>query len=881
MPKRLVIVESPAKARTISRFLGKDYVVDSSIGHIRDLPQSASQIPTKVKKEPWARLGVNVEGNFEPLYIVPADKKKKVTELKGHLKNCDELLLATDEDREGEAISWHLVELLKPKVPYKRLVFHEITRDAIQAALNETRPINEQLVSAQETRRILDRLYGYEISPLLWKKIGPGLSAGRVQSVAIKILVDRERARMRFREAAYWDIEGLFATEKGEEFPAKLVLLDGKRVAIGKDFDQETGKLSNPDVVLIDGERARSLAEKIRTGPWSVTGTETKGFTQNPSPPFTTSTLQQEGARKLRFSARRTMQVAQRLYENGYITYMRTDSVTLSDQAIQAARESVTTLYDETYLSPKPRQFKTKVKNAQEAHEAIRPSGDKFRTPEQLKGELESDQYKLYELIWKRTVASQMAEARGRRMTVRLAAGEATFQATGKVIDFPGFLRVYVEGSDDPEADLADRDTLLPDMSQGDPLDCRGLEPKEHRTLPPARFTEASLVKEMEAFGIGRPSTYASIIETIQRREYTFKKGSALVPAFLAFAVVSLLEKHFPELVDTTFTARMEDDLDAISRGEQESIPYLKSFYFGNGRQGLKPQLVEKSEKIDPRTVCSIPIGEDNGEPVIVRVGRYGPFLQRGEDTAPIQEGTSPDEITLEKALELLALPQGPQELGKDPETGLSVFVREGRFGPYVQLGELDENDKKNKPKTASLFKGMTSAGVDLETALKLLSLPRTVGQDENGEDVVVTNGRYGPYVKRGSDTRSLESEAALFTVTLPEALEILKQPKKGRARKSEPLKVLGKAKDLEDAELKLMQGPYGIYVTDGKTNAGIPKGSDPDTVTIEQAVDLIKERLARGPVKRKKKTTKKKSAAKKKTTRKKTAKRKTTRKSS
>jgi DNA topoisomerase-1 len=888
MSKRLVIVESPAKARTISRYLGKDYVVDSSIGHIRDLPGSASQIPAGLKKEPWARLGVNVENDFEPLYVVPSEKKKKVSELRAELKQADELLLATDEDREGEAISWHLVELLKPKIPYRRLVFHEITREAITDALDHTRPIDQRLVAAQETRRILDRLYGYEVSPLLWKKIGPRLSAGRVQSVAIRVIVDRERARMRFRESVYWDLEGVFRTAEGKEFGARLVSLDGHRVATGKDFDPETGRLGGGDAVLVDAARARGLAESLAEASWRVTETETKQFVQSPPAPFTTSTLQQEGARKLRYSARRTMQVAQRLYENGYITYMRTDSTTLSDQAIGAARQAVTSLYDKDYLSKSPRQYKTKVKNAQEAHEAIRPAGDHFRTPASVKKELAPDEFKLYELIWMRTLASQMAEARGRRMTVRLAGDGAVFQASGKVIDFPGFLRVYVEGSDDPEADLAEQETILPDMKEGDPLTCRGLEPKEHRTQPPARFTEASLVKELEANGIGRPSTYASIIDTIERREYTFKKGSALVPTWLAFAVVNLLEKHFSELVDAGFTARMEDDLDAISRGEAESLPYLKNFYYGNGQKGLKPQLEVKVEKIDPRTVCTIPLGKDDaGREVAVRVGRYGPFLQRGEDTAPIPDGTPPDELSLDRAKELLeTAQQGPRVLGTDPETGEEVTVRDGRFGPYVQLGEPEG---KKKPKTQSLLKGMTPESVDLETALELLNLPRVVGQDEQGEDVLAAYGRFGAYLKRGSDTRSLEHDGQVFTVTLEEALKILAQPKKSRRRGSEPLKVLGAAADLGGAEVKLMDGRFGPYVTDGTTNASIPRGTDPDGVNLEQAVHLIQERKARGPARKKtgrKKATRKKAgtggrkkSAARKTAATKTAVRKTTRK--
>jgi DNA topoisomerase-1 len=851
MPKRLVIVESPAKARTISRFLGEGYVVDSSIGHIRDLPESASQIPAAVKKEPWARLGVNVESDFEPIYVVPSDKKKKVSELKESLKGADELLLATDEDREGEAISWHLVELLKPKIPYRRLVFHEITREAIREALEQTRPIDERLVAAQETRRILDRLYGYEISPLLWKKIRPRLSAGRVQSVAIKMIVDRERARIRFTESVYWDLEGTFRTDEGKEFPARLVTLGGSRLALGKDFDPDTGRLTSRDALVLDAERARKLLDDLAGASWKVTETETKDFKQTPPPPFTTSTLQQEGGRKLRFTAKRTMRAAQRLYENGYITYMRTDSTTLSDQAMRAARKQVTELYGQDFLSREPRQYKTKVKNAQEAHEAIRPAGETFRTPAQVKGDLQDDEFKLYELIWKRTVASQMAGARGRRMTLRLAGKDAIFQANGKVVDFPGYLRVYVEGSDNPEADLAEMDVLLPPLEPGDPLTCSKLEPKEHRTTPPARYTEASLVKELEARGIGRPSTYASILDTIERREYTFKRGSALVPAFLAFAVVNLMERYFTELVDENFTARMEDDLDAISRGEAESLPYLKNFYFGNGHKGLRTLLEEHAEGIDPREVCTISLGAAaGGDDVLIRIGRYGPFLQRGEETAPIPDGTAPDELTLERAQEILSGTSRPRHLGDDPETGQPVYVRAGRFGPYVQLGE---NGGKKKPqKTQSLLQGMTPETMTFETALRLLSLPRTIGTDESGVEIQVAHGRFGAYLKRGADTRSLESEGDLFTLTVEGALKLLAQPKQNRrSRRSEPLKVLGKAEALDGAEIKLMQGPYGIYVTDGKTNASVPKGTAPEAVTLADAVHWIEERKARGPSKR------------------------------
>jgi DNA topoisomerase-1 len=737
------------------------------------------------------------------------------------------------------------------------MVFHEITKPAIQAAVANPREINRALVDAQEARRILDRLYGYEISPLLWKKIRPRLSAGRVQSVAIRMVVERERARMRFKESVYWDLEGTFRTDQGKEFPAKLVSLHGKRLATGKDFDPETGIFKDGSTVLLGDAEARTLVRDLADAGWTVTGTETKDFTA----PFTTSTLQQEGLRKLRFSARRTMQVAQRLYENGYITYMRTDSTTLSDQAMNAARRQVEELYGQDFLSEKPRQYQTRVKNAQEAHEAIRPAGEQFRTPADVEREIEADMLRLYELIWMRTMASQMAVARGRRMTVSLTGKNAVFQASGKVIDFPGFLRVYVEGSDNPEADLADRDVLLPPMKEGDPVTCAGLEAKEHRTQPPARYTEATLVKDLEARGIGRPSTYASILDTIERREYTFKKGTALVPSFVAFAVVNLLERYFPEFVDMNFTARMEDDLDAISRGEAESLPYLKTFYFGNGQKGLRPQLEENSEIIDPRDVCTIPLGKDEeGLDVAVRIGRYGPYLQRGESTAPLPDGTPPDELTLARAVELLSGANGPQVLGKDPATGQEVTVRDGRFGPYVQLGEAEG---KTKPKTQSLLPGMTPATVDLATALRLLSLPRVVGLDEHGVEITATHGRYGAYLRRGEDTRSLERPDQLFTLTREEALAILAKPKERRRRGSEPLKILGEAAALGGAQIKLMDGRFGPYVTDGTTNASVTKGADPNALTLEEAVSLLEERKARGPAPQRPKRTAKKTRTK------------------
>ncbi|MFQ5654877.1 MAG: type I DNA topoisomerase, partial [Planctomycetota bacterium] len=682
MGKRLVIVESPTKARTLRRFLGKGYEVESSVGHVRDLPASADQIPEALKKEEWARLGVNVEEGFKPIYIVSPEKKKVIRELKGKLKDADELLLATDEDREGEAISWHLVQVLKPKIPMRRMVFHEITREAIQEALQNTRAIDDRLVEAQEARRIIDRLYGYEVSPILWRKIAPRLSAGRVQSVAIRMIVERELERMRFRAACYWDLSAVFRTSEGARFPARLVTVDGSRLAGGKDFDPETGRLCRDDVLLLDEESSRALLEALRKNGFRVLSTEEKAYSQAPAPPFTTSTLQQEGGRKLRYDARRTMRAAQRLYEMGYITYMRTDSVNLSPEAIRATRNAVESLYGQEYLPEAPRAYRTKVKNAQEAHEAIRPAGESFPTPAELEGSVSPDELRVYELVWKRTMACQMLNARGRRMTVRIRGEgdgrEAIFQANGKTIDFHGFLRAYVDGRDDPDAELADREVVLPPVREGDPVAVDELDCEEHSTKPRPRLTEASLVKMLEESGIGRPSTYASIIDTIERREYTFKKGSALVPTFTAFAVVKLMTEHLRYLVDIEFTARMEDRLDGIARGETEALPYLKEFYFGNGTDGLRPVLDRKVQDIDPRSVCSIPLAGDAGKgEVVVRVGRYGPFLQAGDQTANLPDGTCPDELTPERLEEILQRSaEGPQVLGHHPGTEEPIYVK-------------------------------------------------------------------------------------------------------------------------------------------------------------------------------------------------------------
>ena len=869
MAKPLVIVESPAKAKTIARFLGPDYVVESSVGHIRDLPGNAAEVPAAYKDVPWGRLGVDTDNGFKPLYVVARTKKQVVTKLKAALKDASELYLATDEDREGESIAWHLLEVLSPpaRVPVKRMVFHEITPQAIRNAVEQSRDLDRRLVDAQEARRILDRLYGYEVSPVLWRKVLPKLSAGRVQSVATRILVDRERARMRFRAASYSGLEGTFTSplhaagpsaKDGGRFGATLVSLDGARLATGKDFD-ERGQLTASNVVVLDHDGAQALAGRLESAEFSVRSVEEKPYKRTPYPPFMTSTLQQEAGRKLRFSTQRTMSVAQRLYENGYITYMRTDSTALSDTALNAARAQAAQLYGPDYVPAQPRRYEKKVKNAQEAHEAIRPAGDAFRTPDQVAGDLGADERALYDLIWKRTVASQMADVRGKSVQVRLGAvssdgDDVEFSAGGKVIEFPGFLRAYVEGSDDPDAELEDREVRLPPLGAGDPLAVERLEAKDHTTQPPARFTEASLVKALEELGVGRPSTYAAIIGTIQDRGYVWKKGSALVPTFTAFAVVSLLERHFSHLVDYAFTAHMEDDLDSIARGQEETLPWLSRFYFGNGQAGLKRMIAEQMELIDPREVNSIPIGTDaQGREVVVRVGRYGPYVARDGETAAVPDDLTPDEVTLDKAEELLASPSGDRVLGEDPATGLPVVAKAGRFGPYVQLGEGEAGSKK-KPPTASLFKGMALETVTLDDALRLLSLPRVLGVDPaDGQEVTAQNGRYGPYVKKGTESRSLSDEDALFTITLEEALALLAQPKpRGRAAAAAPLRELG-PDPATNAPVVLKQGRFGPYVTDGTTNASLRSGDDVDSMTIERAATLLQDRRDRGPAPAKK----------------------------
>ncbi|AXK33646.1 type I DNA topoisomerase [Streptomyces armeniacus] len=925
--RRLVIVESPAKAKTIKGYLGPGYVVEASVGHIRDLPNGAAEVPAKYKGEPWARLGVNVDHDFEPLYVVNSDKKDQVKKLKSLLAESDELLLATDEDREGEAIAWHLREVLKPKVPVRRMVFHEITKHAIQEAVNNPRDLNQKLVDAQETRRILDRLYGYEVSPVLWKKVMPRLSAGRVQSVATRLVVERERERMAFRSAEYWDLTGTFATGRTGDtsdpgtFGARLTAVDGRRVAQGRDFGSD-GQLkaasATAQVLHLDEATARGLAEGLRDSAFSVRSVESKPYRRSPYAPFRTTTLQQEASRKLGFGAKVTMQVAQKLYENGFITYMRTDSTTLSDTAISAARAQVTQLYGADYLPDRPRTYSSKVKNAQEAHEAIRPSGDRFRTPAETG--LTGERFKLYELIWKRTVASQMKDAVGQSVTVKVGGRsvdgrDAEFSATGKIITFHGFLKAYVEGADDPNAELDDRERRLPQVAEGDPLTADELTADGHSTKPPARYTEATLVKELEEREIGRPSTYASIIGTILDRRYVFKKGTALVPSFLSFAVVGLLEKHFGRLVDYDFTAKMEDDLDQIAAGDAESVPWLRRFYFGTGGPeggggagpaasaadsgngdgdhlgGLK-ELVSDLGAIDARGISSFPVGDG----IMLRVGRYGPYVEKPSDNpdepgqrADVPDDLPPDELSVEYAEELLAKPSGDFELGTDPETGRPVVAKDGRYGPYVTevLPEGTPKTGKNavKPRTASLFKSMSLDSVTLDDALKLLSLPRVVGVDpESDTEITAQNGRYGPYLKKGTDSRSLESEEQLFTITLDEALAIYAQPKqRGRAAAKPPLKELGTDPESEKPVV-VKDGRFGPYVTDGETNATLRRDDDVETITAERAFELLADKRAKGPVKKKtaaKKTTAKKAPAKKapakKTAAKKTAAKKTT----
>lgn len=855
--KALVIVESPAKARTIGKFLGDEYMLEASIGHVRDLPEGAKQIPAQYKGEDWAYLGVNVNDKFEPVYIIPPGKTEQVRKLKALVKDATRLYLATDEDREGEAISWHLRELLKPKIPVHRLVFHEITKEAILEALRTPRDIDDDLVRAQETRRILDRLYGYEVSPLLWRKVRPKLSAGRVQSVAVRLIVDRERERIAFVSATYWDLLGTFAAKGNEQFQARLVSVEGQRIPSTKDFDPATGAIKERGLLLLNEQQSADLAARLRKADYRVASLDDKPYTSKPYPPFTTSTLQQEASRKLRFAARRTMQVAQSLYENGHITYMRTDSTNLASVAIEAARELVSSQYGSEYLPDSPRVYQTKVKNAQEAHEAIRPAGHPFTLPDELRSKLTDEEFKLYDLIWKRTIASQMTDARGRRITLMIEGGGAAFQIGGKTIDFPGYLRAYVEGADDPQAELADKETVLPAVQVGETLDLRELDPKSHTTQPPPRFTEATLTRTLEELGIGRPSTYAMILDTILAREYAMKRGTALVPTWTAFAVSNLLEGHLPDLVDYRFTAQMEDDLDAISRGEAGSTEYLHNFYYGDGRPGLKAQLAHKVDEIDAREVSRIHLGKlgegDQAEDVFVRVGRFGPFLECGELRASIADDVAPDEMTLEKAREMFErAKQGDEPLGICPTTNKPVFLKVGRFGPYVQRGTAEDDEK---PQNASLLKGMAVTDVTLEVALRLLSLPRDLGQHPTlNEPIIAQNGRFGPYIKCGTETRSLPADLSPLDVTFEQAVELLAQPKaarRGFGAPREPLKVLDES-PVTKQKIQLLSGRYGPYVTDGETNASLPKDMSPADLTQQQALDLLAARAAMGPSKKK-----------------------------
>ncbi len=887
----LVIVESPAKARTIAQYLGPDYVVESSVGHIRDLPSNASEIPAKYKKEQWARTGIDVDHDFEPLYIIPADKKQTVAKLRKALKQASVLYLATDEDREGEAIAWHLVEVLKPTVPVRRMVFHEITRTAVEAALANPRDIDVELVEAQEARRILDRLYGYEVSPVLWRKVKPRLSAGRVQSAALSLVVDRERARMRFVAGGYWDVDASLRADGADmSVRARLAELDGKRLATGRDFDAESGGLRpDADVVLLDEAGARSLAERLAPATFVVVDVAERPYTQRPPAPFVTSTLQQEAGRKLRYTAQRTMQAAQSLYENGYITYMRTDSTNLSEQAVTAARRQIGSLYGDDYVPPSPRRYATQSRGAQEAHEAIRPAGDSFQTPDSLRRELDGDRFRVYELIWQRTVASQMKDATGLRTNVRFEADAgdgrtAGFTASGKVITFPGFLRAYVEGSDDPDAELEDQERLLPPLVQGDRLSAESTEARGHETQAPARFTEASLVRELEERGIGRPSTYASIIQTIIDRDYAWKQSSALVPTFTAFAVVQLLERHFHELVNPEFTARMEDMLDSIAAGELDSLPWLHEFYFGGGTGavdedaegvGLQGRIARGWEAIDAREVCSIPLGMNAlEEPVALRVGRYGPYVQAGDEgvRATVPDGVAPDELTLERALRLLDdAARGDEVVGVDPASGLPITLKTGRYGPYVQLGD-DEGDEK--PRRASLWSEMSMQTLTFEQALELLSFPKTLGvHPESGTEVIALDGPNGPYLRMGDETRSLRDHDHLRSVALDDALTILAQPKQ-RGRRSGPAELAALGEHPSSGEpVRLLRGRFGPYVTDGTVNASIPKDRDAAEVTLDEAVDLIAAREQklrdegkdpRAPKPKRKRRTAKKTTAKK-----------------
>ena len=882
MAKPLVIVESPAKAKTLARFLGNKFRIEASYGHVRDLPERASEVPAEIRDKSWGRMGVDTDGDFTPYYVVPASKKKQVAVLKAALKDASELILATDPDREGESISWHLKEILKPKIPVRRIAFHEITEEAIREALESNHGLDENLVRAQESRRILDRLYGYTLSPVLWKKVQTGLSAGRVQSVAVRLLVEREEARRAFRASTFWDLEARL-TSDGREFTATLVRVGEERVATGKDFDPATGLLASKRVRHLDEAGARSLAHGLIANlPWEVTSVEAKPGFERPAPPFTTSTLTQEASRKLGFSTERTMQIAQRLFQGieigggeieGLITYHRTDSTTLSDKAIKEAARVIREMFGDEYYTG-PRRYQTRVKNAQEAHEAIRPT-DFRQAPQQLAGVLDADELRVYELVWKRTMASQMPDARVLKTLVEITGrgpgGEpCALTTSGKAIEFAGFRRAYVEGSDDPEAELADQESILPAMTEGDRIARAGatgaaavgltsLDPKGHETQPPARYTEAALIKELEQAGIGRPSTFAPTIATLDRRAYMFRQGKALVPSFSAFAVIHLLRRHFGDYVDVGFTAEMEEDLDQISNGERDWLSFIKAFYRDGegGHPGLEPMVRREESKIDYPTL-DVGLDQATGETVRVRLGRYGPFLQRGEggtgNTATLPKSLPPADLTIEKALALLKVKaDGPRVLGPDPVSGLSVSVQHGRFGHYVQLGETPPRVKGQKPempRRASIPAGSSHAAIGLADALQLLSLPRDLGAHPgDGEIVVASRGRFGPYVKHGDQFRSLEDGDDVFTITLERSLALLAAPKVSRRRTQTKtvIRSLGNRPD-GGAEIKLMDGRYGPYVTDGTVNASLPKGGDPAALSIAEAVELLNARAAAGP---------------------------------
>ncbi|MEY2454970.1 MAG: topoisomerase [Acidimicrobiaceae bacterium] len=855
--RSLVIVESPAKARTIAGFLGGDFVVKASMGHVRDLPSKG--------------LNVDVDNGFKVDYEVNANKKNVIKELKDALKGVDELYLATDEDREGEAISWHLLEVLKPKVPVKRMVFHEITQAAIAEAVANWREVDYGLVDAQESRRIVDRLFGYPVSEVCWRKIRPGLSAGRVQSPSVRLVVQRERERMKFVAAGYWDLDAAFPTEPA--FTAGLLSVDGAKVAEGKDFDSD-GRTRRDDVVVLDEVAARGLAERLGDSTFTVRSVETKPYTSRPKPPFITSSLQQVGGSRLRMGAQQVMRIAQGLYERGYITYMRTDSTTLSGTAIAAARAEIAQRYGKEYVPESPRTYAKKSKNAQEAHEAIRPSGEQWRAPDQLRSELNSDDLRLYELIWQRTLASQMNDARGSTVTARIgaptSAGEQTeWSASGRTITFPGHLAVYGFAGDDASGD-DEATAKLPELVEGAELPRPAIEAEGHSTQPPARYTEATLVKALEERGIGRPSTYASIMQTIQDRGYVWKKGQALVPTSDAFAVVNLLERHFTDLVDYEFTARMEDDLDEIAERHQQREPWLHKFWFGNGTPGLKDLRDKALEEADPAEINAIPLGVDeHGEPIVLRNGKYGPYLKRGDETASVPDGLPLDELTIDRAVELLEAPKGDDPIGTDPVSGLPVYAKNGRFGPYVQLGDAETLPDGEKPKMASLFASMSLEAITLDDALKLLSLPRDVGVDPvDGEEVTAQNGRYGPYIKKGKESRSLSSEDELFTITLESALALLAQPKTfgRRGAPKPPLKELGND-PVSGQPTVLKDGRFGPYVTDGIHNASLRKGDTVETITPERAAELLvlrREYEADNPKSVKKKAAPRRAAAKK-----------------